>query len=346
MIYHTMLFMIILLSFRLVNSEEKVMEKNVDVQIINYRGWDESVEISNGTVKVVVVPKIGRIMHYGFLNEENVLWENPDFFGKVLPADDTLSIESEPLWANFGGDKVWSNQQDEWPDINGRPWPPDHWFDGSCHSYRILDNGVEIISPVSGFNGARSIRQIRLESYGNRLHIHQIIEKVKTIPNQQINPLHYTIWNITQIRFPEETLFPLNPHSHLPDRFHVFPFRPEAAKQIMIERDIAVFFPDNQHPQKVGADSDGWIAGIVGNLVIGEIFKRKNADYPEGNLGATIYTCPEYAELELLSPLVQLDAGEKTEYTIAWELFRIPPNFKTPKEKRKAAVEWLEDLTL
>ena len=43
---------------------------------------------------------------------------------------------------NFGGDKVWPNQQSEFVKINGHSWPPDHAFDGAVHEVELLPEGV------------------------------------------------------------------------------------------------------------------------------------------------------------------------------------------------------------
>ncbi|MBN2201591.1 hypothetical protein JW777_06550 [bacterium] len=57
----------------------------VSVQFIEYHGWRDSVDIRNAECRVVVVPAIGRIMHYGFRDGENMLWENPALSGIRLP---------------------------------------------------------------------------------------------------------------------------------------------------------------------------------------------------------------------------------------------------------------------
>ena len=53
---------------------------------ITHTGWDSSflLNAASPVVKAVIVPAIGgRIVHYS-LEGENILWENPDAFGKTL----------------------------------------------------------------------------------------------------------------------------------------------------------------------------------------------------------------------------------------------------------------------
>ncbi len=313
----------------------------VTVEEIEYEGWANSIEISNPDVRVVVVPAIGRIMHYGLAGGENILWSDPKLHGQVLPdGQPNVDEEGQYVWTNFGGDKVWPNQQSDFVKINGHSWPPDHAFDGAVHEVELRSQGVLIYSPVSDYNGARSVREIRLAERGTRVEIHQRIEKLAAA---KVEPLRYTIWNVTQIQSPEQTLYPLNPHSHFNLRYHPFGFAESAAMgNFTIEGDIGIFVPDPEEAQKTGADSDRWLAGIVGDVVMAEFFRRDGTQsYPDGGLSAEVYTCPDYTELELLSPWVYLQVGETLMHEIAWELHRLPADAGTPEARRQAAVEWL-----
>ena len=42
----------------------------VRVGEVEYLGWKNAVEIDNGDIRVVVVPQIGRIIHYGFVGRK------------------------------------------------------------------------------------------------------------------------------------------------------------------------------------------------------------------------------------------------------------------------------------
>ena len=317
----------------------------VAVHSVEYKGWTDAVELNNGVVRLVVVPSIGRIMHYGFVGGENILWDDPQHYGKTLPGGQPFTDEEGNLaWTNFGGDKVWPNQQSEFEAINGYSWPPDPAYDGGAHQVELLDDGVRITSPLSAFNGARSIRTIRLVGGGTRVSIGQRLKKEQAIAKPELEPLRYTIWNVTQIRPPEQTLYPLNPLSNLKGGIHHFEWKAEvSAKNFRVEDGIGIFVPDLEENQKTGADSDGWLAGIVGQTVIAEFYRRDPAAiYPDGGLIAEVYTCPDYTELELLSPWVPLEVGGQLDFAIAWELHALPPQANTAKARRQAALEWLE----
>ena len=313
----------------------------VQVDQVEYMGWENSIEINNGEVRLVVVPAVGRIMHYGFVGGENILWSDPQYHGQVLPdGKPSVDDEGQYVWTNFGGDKVWPNQQSDFVRINGFSWPPDPAFDGGVHQAELLPDGVVITSPLSEYNGARSVRDIRLAAQGTRVEIRQRVEKLAKAANEELEPLRYTIWNVTQIKPPEQTFYPLNPHSHFDLRYHPFGFAESTAMDnFTIKGDIGIFVPDPVEPQKTGADSDRWLAGIVGEVAMVEFFRRDATQrYPDGGLSAEVYTCADYTELELLSPWVHLEVGQAIEHPIAWELFHLPSGLTTPDARRQALI--------
>ena len=301
--------------------------------------------MSNDSVRLVVVPAIGRIMHYGFLKEASILWENPEWFGKILPKDGCFQEAGKPVWANFGGDKVWPMDQKDFGRINGRDWPPDHWLDGGSHEARFQEDCMIITSPISRYCGIRVIREIRLHPRGTRVSIRQTLEKVHPAHDPRLEPVAHTIWNITQIRMPEQALFNLNPRSRLQGGYKIYEEAPWGSENFFVENQAGYFLPLSTKWQKAGADSDRWLAAIVGQTAIAEIFRLDPAgQYPDGGISASVFTCPEYAELEIMSPLADLLPGQKLKWDIAWELFGLPPAANNPGERRQAALNWLEGL--
>jgi len=311
----------------------------VQVRPVEYCGWPGSVEIANAEARLVVVPAIGRIMHYALTEGDNVLWQDADQHGRVLPGGEPIAEDGQYVWTNFGGDKVWTNQQDQFRKINGHSWPPDHWFDGGAHSVQVLPDGVRLTSQVSEYCGARVVRTVRLAPQGSRVTIHQELEKVRPAAKAELEPLEFTLWNVTQIRRPEQVLLPLNPHSAFESGYYAWD--QTAVDHFRVEGDVGVFTPDSRS-QKVGADTDRWLAAIVDGTVMAEFFDRDATQrYPDGGLSAEAYACADYVELELLSPLKALGVGEAMSFTIGWELKRLPAELSTPEARRQAAVEWL-----
>src|SRR6185437_8047847 len=98
------------------------LHAQVKVEKATWHGWSDAVILKNAVAAVVIVPSIGRVMNFSFLDArgqpgEGPLWNNRDMDGK--PVDPASS-----QWGNFGGDKSWPALQSEWPNIQHRGWPP------------------------------------------------------------------------------------------------------------------------------------------------------------------------------------------------------------------------------
>ncbi|NQT26836.1 DUF4380 domain-containing protein [candidate division KSB1 bacterium] len=302
---------------------------------VTYQGWEDAIEIQNNSIRIVIVPQIGRIMHFGPVDGPNLIWINPELEGKIL-TDFSPELESpDSEWANFGGDKVWPVEQFRWPDVNERAWPPDPWFDGSPHEVEILSDGITLFGPVSPFCGARCIRTIKIEEAGSRVMIEQRIEKVQSGRQLKLEPIPMTIWSVTQVIQPDEILFPLNPESSLPDQIFIYDDNPVTKSNLSRKNGLCAFKPSRTDHQKIGTDGDGWLAAICGDHAFVQQLKRlPDAIYPEGGLSVEVYTAPEsYIELEILSPLHNLEVEERIESTITWELISL--NSKAIEEKRE-----------
>lgn len=306
------------------------------VSQMKWNGWNQAYKISNASAQVIVVPEIGRIMYYGLKNGGNVLWTNTQTYGKTLP-ENVANVRS---WTNFGGDKVWPTAQDDFPTINGMSWPPDPYFDGAPHTVEVLEDGVIITSPVSQYCGAQSTREIRLAAEGSRLTIKQTLKKIQPTKYASAASVRNTIWNVTQIIPPDQTLFYLNSNSKFSNGYKLF--AQGGAANFSVEGQTGIFIPGGGADQKAGADSDKWLAAIIDDVVIGEFFSYiPNQTYPDDGCSAEVYTSATYTELELLSATKLLRIGESMEFTIAWELFKLPETVVTAAEKRNAAVAWL-----
>ena len=126
----------------------------VAVTRIDYKGWKDACMMRNRTATLIFVPQIGRIMHYGLNDGENVLWENPELEGN-LP--DTLNHGKD--WRNYGGDKLWPAPQARWG------WPPSPTLDRGGAAVEISSNGHLLITGlVDSVLGIGFKREIVLDS--------------------------------------------------------------------------------------------------------------------------------------------------------------------------------------
>lgn len=290
------------------------------VERVSYKGWQDCYRLSNGTVEVVVVPSVARIMHYGFVGEPNTLWVNPATEGvPVKPGE----------WPNHGGDKAWVWPQDEWEMRTGRGWPPPSATDQVPHQVEVLDGGIiRLTSPLVAGYGVRIVREIRLEPSGTRVHIQTRLEKRRDGADFPV-----AAWVVAQLPLPDVMLARLYPGSTLRDGFKLF--REEPWKSIRrLGEDILLPERPSDVPVKLGCDADilAWFKAPY--LVVHRSPIANLSDFQPGDHAQIFSNTDEipYIELEFTSPLKVLRKGESVSLEVAWELYRVPAEKGSPEE--------------
>jgi len=284
----------------------------VNVKIRNYKGWAESFEIDNGCLKVVVVPSIGRIMYFGLIDGENLLWNNKKLLGKNIKYTDEFL--NKHFWANYGGDKVWNMEQKNFTKVLGRGWPPDEYFDGGKFEYDLLENGVKIKSQVSEYTNTFLTRKITTTPGSKKVKIAQTITCTK---NNSIVPA--TIWSVTQVKPPQKYIIDRNQNSKFTDNIKYFMEKFDPDMEILKEHMIIANVENDT--VKIGSDSKEFLAAVYNDKIFVQSFQyEKNKKYPDEGCTSEIFINPRFVELELLSPLKMLKEGEKLNYNIEWSL--------------------------
>lgn len=292
------------------------LSAQVKAEKFNYCGWENSYILTNEQVELIIVPEVGRVMSYRLSDGENVIWENPELFGKSLP-------EKPPeKWFNFGGDKVWPGPQGEFKKVTGRDWPPDEFFDGRKCSVEIVENGLKLTTQVSKYYGARLTREFLLSEKGSVVNIRQRMEK-KNFP-----VIRMTIWSVTQVKSPDSIYIPINHKSRFPRKYRFFDKNAEKIENIDT---IDIFLKVTRNPKysfKIGLDTrNGYLASVHKNTLFTQHFVFvDNKKYPDDGCSVEIYSNADpnaYMEMEILSPLHEPVPGASFSFNIYWTLHKL-----------------------
>jgi len=110
------------------------------VEPVRFKGWDGALRVTNQAVEIVVVPRIGRLVHFGPVEGENLLSFNEALAGQT-------PSEEEGDWVNHGGDWLWPVHQGRWDDMGGSFWPPLRLMEGPAWEGRawIEEDGTGVI---------------------------------------------------------------------------------------------------------------------------------------------------------------------------------------------------------
>ena len=321
---------------------------DVTVATTDFMGWKGVWRVSNKVCEMVLVPQISRVMSFRLKDGQNVLWLNAGMVGKTVPADDKQ-------WHNFGGDKVWPTEQGLWKKYTGRNgWPPPYWFDCAAGSAEAISGGVRLRSQKDPQFGAVCVREFVMDAQKPLVLIRQYYEKTEG------PPVEMTLWTIAQTRKPGFALLPQGKES-AGQRYKKLSDQIEAL--LTSHKTVLSFRNGDAGGQKAGVFPDaeyrdGWVAGAyVGQAVslpdpkqagqpapLGTLFVisrrlERDAAYPDGGCHAELFLADKenghYVELELLSPLRELKAGEKLVSNQVWQL--VPSTEAQVADPEKAA---------
>ncbi len=306
---------------------------DVTVTKINYHGWSECFQLSNGDVELVYVPQIGRVMRYGAVGGPNVLWNNADLYGKTTDA-----ANPGKEWINYGGDKLWPSPQSAWG------WPPDPLMDSGQQNVTVTPNNHLLVEGHSSFkHRIRFLREISLDSTGTKVTFKNTMvnanrppvlpdpsDPKKTIPDPdrtRAEKLRVTwgIWEVTQVDSPTEMRLPLHKGGHFSQGYYVFKDSAPAAGAMDVTPSVLRLRRDPAKSCKVGGDAPlGYLeADVHGFTFRVSAAVERGRNYPDDGCAQEIYTNPDpltYVELELLAPIQTLDASKNTVFVTHWSL--------------------------
>jgi len=287
----------------------------VTVEKVDYLGWRDAWRVRSKACELVVVPQIGRVVHFSLRGGENVLYVNQGLVGRVVPKDDGQ-------WHNFGGDKIWPTAQNLWEKYTGRKgWPPPYYFDCAPARVEPIKGGVRLRTPLSPHFGARCVREFVMDPQRPLVRVRQFHEKTEG------NPAEMTLWSIAQVRKPVFALLPLKGGAQ---EARYRPLGKLVQPLFVVHKSVLSLRNDEAEGQKVGVvpdaeHRDGWVAAAYDSLLFVQSHKlEQGAGYPDGGCHAELFAAAKalghYVELELLSPLRELKAGEKLRDDAVWQL--------------------------
>jgi len=286
----------------------------VSVERRPYAGW-EALVLRNPSAEVTVVPAVGRIMQFARLGGDarGPFWSHPAI-GPALPADDNG-------WINFGGDKAWPAPQARWKELAGQDWPPPRTFDALPHRATIEGGRVVLTSAVDPAYGLRVKRTIALDPAAPVLTVETCYEKISGAP------LRAGVWTITQLVSPQRLFLLLPPRSALAGGFSQR--LPDPPKDLTVDGRLLSLARDPVAKTMIASDGEAmlWV-GDGPDLRIETLGATAGAadaadEWPDG-AHAQIYTSSDaaepYVELELLSPLRDLQVGGRACLTVRYTL--------------------------
>lgn len=302
----------------------------VNVEIAGAMGWLDTWKISNKSCELIVVPQISRAMKFGPKGGINVLWVNGGTRGRIVPQDNGE-------WNNMGGDKVWPAPWNLWDLATGN-WRPNYYFDCCVSTAEPIKGGVRLRSPTSPRFGAACIREFVMDETRPLVYIRQYLQKTDGAP------VEIGIWHATQVAKPDFALAAMGPLES--GKGYVGLFDAPASRLKALTTCISIE-PDEASTQKVGIKpmtdgSNGWVAAVWEKTMLVASHKvEKDGKYPEPGCHFALFTAAVnldmYFQLEVFSPLANLQKGQKLQSDEVWQLVTVDAAQLRDREKVASA---------
>ena len=285
-----------------------------EIRTVAFQGWDDCLELTNATARVVVAPAVGgRILHYSRDGGPNILWEDPRAKGETLA--------TVGRWFPVGG-----YQLDIGPELGNPPRHLPLWL-GRYRAEKIDAVTVRVTSPQDEATGILLVKEIKLAPAGAGVSIRQ------TMKNVGQGDTAYCLWDRTLTPAGGYGFFELNPKSRFRARWSMrrgerrawrYDGVEPSSPRVRIVGGLLVTIPGEQM-EKVGGDCErGWVAGSRDSWLFVKRFPVQPAgDYADGGNRVEIYVDGRVTELEPLSPKVRLAPGESYSFDERWDLRRV-----------------------
>ncbi len=291
-----------------------------------HSGWTNCLvlEAADPEIRAIIAPAVGgRIVHYS-LKGDNIIFESPGSAGK------TLANTMDGLW-------VGGYQCDLGPELRGIPDHARLWV-GPYDPTPKKDYTVAVTSELDSALGIQMGKEIVIDPETGQLGITQWM---KNVSDKQTS---FCLWDRTLCKGGGFAFFPLNKRSRFPakwslrnqrdDRYVYNGTSPESPNVRII--DGVLVAKTTGSATKVGADSDaGWIAYARGRMLLVKLFPYDpKGKYTDGGNSVELYFDQSVAELEPLSPEVELGVGETYAFPEQWVLIALNKSVTTFEQAR------------
>lgn len=276
-----------------------------EVNVIEYRGWNNCYQLKNNSCEVVICPEAGgRVLKYA-INGKNCIYENPEFDGIML--EKYRAIRS--IWADGGRFDIGPNT------ISGSQ--RDAIFMGSWSAKKTGNYSVKIICPLPNKMGIEVTREFILSAKGTKLQVNQ------TMKNITDSVIRRHFWNRIFCPAGGIVTLPVDKKSVHKNGYRLMNDTTVAFNKRLTQSSGMLKFKTIQPTIKMGTDSKkAWISYLQNDLLISMYFDiNKKGDYTDTDNNTTIfYTNGIVTELEPVSPTYKLLPNKKAHFRQTWEL--------------------------
>lgn len=282
------------------------------MQFVNYKSFGKCAKLSKGGKTMLVTVDIGpRVIFYGFDNDENIFYEDEKDLinkgGKYF--DDNLG--GKGIWHIYGGHRLW-----KCPEYIDTYYP-----DNSPVTIVEDKSGVSFISDVEVTTKLQKIIKVDMDEEGNAIVSHKFIN-TGDCPTSPI-----ALWTLSVLDKGAKAYIPISTQDTglLPNRnITLWSYTDLNDPRLEIKNDmITLKQTDCQRAIKVGTFTSGGVRAEIKGMIFGIDFESPEGEYGDHHCNVETYTNDIMLEIETLSKIKCLAAGEEATHVEKWSLTKL-----------------------
>jgi len=279
--------------------------------------WEDAIVLETPFAQAVIVPSLGRVVHFGGRDGKNVYRADPWLVGQKP----SRAADGDTFF-NIGGDWLWPVAQARWDTFpgSGGNWPPPKALRDAKWQASTNENGSITLTRKYGKPVyAKATRTFslspRAEDGTAALVIDQSLERTKA------SDIPLLLWHVSQIASPDLVVLPRAVPSKLPGGFVQLDGPPPEEGRLVVTDEQILYRLAEGGEIKLGTDAGegtGAVAAaldgaktLVSAMVVSTDGFSELSEYPDGGCSHEAYVnCGlGYAEIETLSREVALEPG-------------------------------------
>ena len=273
----------------------------MNTKIINHPVWGKTLFADNGTIEIGVPLEFGiRIGHLSYLGEENLFYEQPN---------DLKALSTPEGWRVRGGHRLWIAPESE----------KSYFPDNRPIKYEFSDEKISLFQEEDPYLCVK--KSVEITFAGD-----EEISIAQKVLNTKEEKRKFSVWGVTSLAPLGKVLIPLRYRDNGYDPLHkitMWYYTSLGDERAKYEREL-ITLSHKQIAQnyKIGV---GHPKGPVTYENKGVIFGKSydinpNLEYPDGGVSFETFMCEHMVEIESISPLFEVKAGETAEFCEKWIL--------------------------
>ncbi len=283
---------------------------------ITYKDYGRCISVSNGIVKVIVTEDFGpRIVFYGYVDGQNVLFDNPSIFENIEDEPFKKYFGKEKFYNHYGGHRLWTSPE---------YYPEMYYPDNDPVQVECISNGVVLTPPPQVENGLQLKIRIELDADDTNIKIEHTIINIGE-RTKELAP-----WALSMSAKGGVEIIPLNTKDTklLPNgTITIWPYTDLRSESLYLGKKYITVQQPKEGAIKLGLNlQNGTVYYVVGDTVFIKNYypNYPNGIYPDGGASYETYSSNDLTELETLGELKKLATGEKSVHIENWSLCKKP----------------------